>query len=77
MLMILLKIIERQNYKNSSYILNGSEIFVNRKERKVGAKNPKLMFCIYALCDLRDPDSYRDFAPFAVNGFRLFRHFIL
>jgi hypothetical protein len=57
----------------------------NRRERKVCAKNAKLKYSYSALCadaealaqalrTLRNPDSYRDLATFAVNGFRLLRH---
>jgi hypothetical protein len=57
----------------------------NRRERKVCAKNAKLKYSFSALCAdaealaqalraVQNPDSYRDLAPFAVNGFQLLRH---
>jgi hypothetical protein len=41
-----------------------------RKAHKEGAKNAKLSFSYYVILrPLRNPDGYRDFAIFAVNGF--------
>jgi len=44
-----------------------------RKERKVNIQ-PFIPIAIGTLRALRNPDSYRDLATFAVKGFRLFFH---